>query len=133
MEIDRALHRIRGYYWGCVYVNDEEEGDFDPDSMVGPGPVWPSHCWVSIQVRHARLVAEEDADVELVVNVRGEAADNSGYETVVDVPSGVLSIGDADDHDILRLAPGRWLLQVDLDSPDDAVLVRITLSPTLAA
>ncbi|WP_436776511.1 hypothetical protein [Yinghuangia sp. YIM S09857] len=128
MEIEAALHRVREFHWGCIHVNDNDEGDFDPDSMQGPGPVWPSRCWVSIRVRHAQL---GDADVELVVDVRREAVENADYATVIDVPSGVLSVGDADDRDHIRLAPGRWLLQVDLDSPKAAVQVRITLSPVL--
>ncbi|MEL5955720.1 hypothetical protein AADR41_13280 [Streptomyces sp. CLV115] len=127
METGERLRRTRSYYWGCIYASDEEEGDFD--DLDGPGPIWTSHCWVTIRVRHARLVAEDEADVDLVVEVRQTAAADFAYQATIDLPSGVLSVGDADSDDTLRLAPGTWLMQVDLDSPDDATNVRIVLSP----
>lgn len=127
METGERLHRTRSYYWGCIYASDEEEGDFG--DLDGPSPIWTSHCWVTIQVRHARLVAEEEADVDLAIEVRQTAAADFAYQATIDLPPGVLSIGDADGDDALRLAPGAWLMQVDLDSPDDATDVRIVLSP----
>ncbi|GAB2880345.1 hypothetical protein [Streptomyces mayteni] len=133
METGERLHRTRSYYWGCIYANDAEEGDFEPASLDGPGPIWPSHCWVTIGVRHERLVEAGEADVDLVVEVRQEATAKSGYEATIDLPSGVLSIGDADGDDTIQLTPGTWLMQVDLNSPDDATEVRIAMSPTHAS
>ncbi|MER8087871.1 hypothetical protein ACFVZR_38035 [Streptomyces sp. NPDC058316] len=127
METGERLRRTRSYYWGCIYASDEEEGDFG--DLDGPGPIWTSRCWVAIRVRHARLVAKEEADVVLAVEVRQTAAADFAYQATIDLPSGVLSVGDADSDDALRLAPGTWLMQVDLDSPDDATNVRIVLSP----
>ncbi|SCF62006.1 hypothetical protein [Streptomyces sp. Ncost-T10-10d] len=127
METGERLRRTRSYYWGCIYASDEEEGDFG--DLDGPGPIWTSHCWVTIQVRHARLVAKEEADVALTIEVRQTAAADFAYQATIDLPSGVLSVGDADSDEALRLAPGTWLMQVDLDSPDDATNVRIVLSP----
>ncbi|MES0836763.1 hypothetical protein [Nocardiopsis tropica] len=86
---------------------------------------------ITIQVVNSRLVEQEDADVELNVYVHAAALPSSDHASVIVLGSGTLSIGDADRFDEVALRPGRWLMQVDLDSrgPDGARWVNIHLSP----
>jgi hypothetical protein len=80
-------------------------------------------------VVHAGTVDEEDGDVTLDVRVTSHRADQLHYEVVLEVPSGRLNIGDADDSDDITLGPGRWLLQFEVDDPAEAHHVKLVVSP----
>jgi hypothetical protein len=48
---------------------------------------------------------------------------------VIDVPSGVLTVGDAEHEDALELGPGRWAVQVGCSPHDFAENVHVWLQP----
>ncbi|GGN84143.1 hypothetical protein GCM10010112_63180 [Actinoplanes lobatus] len=130
MAEDQRLRRVRPYYWGAIYISDADcETDFDIDFHNGEGPVLSTVSHVAVLVVHADTVGEGEADVVLDVRVTSQRVDGLPYEVALDVPSGRLSIGDADDSDEVRLQRGRWLLQFDVDDPADARHVRMVLSP----
>ena len=131
MHGDQRSHSSRPYYWGAIYINDVncQEG-FDIDFRHGTGPVFSTASHVAVVVTHAGTVDDdEEADVALDVWVRGQRADELPYEAVLEVPSGRLSIGDADGEDLVALRPGRWLLQFAVDDAEEARHVEMVLSP----
>ncbi|MGW5877218.1 hypothetical protein ACWFMI_11805 [Nocardiopsis terrae] len=132
MTTDPVLHCVRDYYWGCIYCEDGEGHDGDYDHLSGDGPFFAVGDQVTIQVANSRMVDPRDADVELNVYVHAVPMASSDHASVIVLPSGALSIGDADRFDEISLRPGRWLMQVDLDStqPEEARWVKIHLSPT---
>lgn len=127
MALIQRLQRVRAYNWGAIYAFDADEGDFD--GLDGDGPVWRTPHWITIRVLHARTVDPGDADVEMTLVVHDEPADTAAYDEIIDLPSGVLNIGDANADDDVELHPGRWRIQVDLDLPEEARKVQIRLSP----
>ena len=129
MTAIRELRRVRDYYWGAIYLSDAEDGDFDPDAISGPGPVWADPVHITIAAVNSRAVAADDADVELLVRVLDEPLAEAQHSSVLDVPTGVLTIGDADECDDITLCPGKWRTQINVDRPDDPSKVEVCLSP----
>jgi hypothetical protein len=122
--------RVRPYYWGAIYISDAEcDADFDIDFHNGVGPVLSTASHVAVLVVHAGTVDEGEADVLLEVLVTSHRADGLEHEVVLDVPSGRLNVGDADDSDHVALEPGRWRLQFGVDDPAEAHHVRLVISP----
>ncbi|MEU0493707.1 hypothetical protein ABZ249_31155 [Nocardiopsis sp. NPDC006139] len=131
MATDPVLHSVRDYYWGCIYCEGPGEYTGDYGHLTGGGPFFAVEDQVTIEVVNSRMVEPEDADVELNVHVRTAPVASADHASVIVLRSGVLSIGDADHFDEIPLRPGRWLVQVDLDSrgPDGARWVNVHLSP----
>ena len=85
---------------------------------------------VNVRVVHPQTVEDDDdAAVALDIRVTSHRVDGMPYEAVLEIRSGVLSVGDADEDDDIALDPGRWLLQFDVDDPDEARYVQLVLSP----
>ena len=130
MAEDQRLRRVRPYYWGAIYISDANcETDFDIDFHNGEGPVLSTASHVAVLVVHAGTVDEGKADVVLEVRMTSQRVDGLPYEIAFAVPSGRLSVGDADDSDEIPLQPGRWLLQFDVDDTAEAQHVCLVLSP----
>jgi len=132
VTVVQELRRSRAYNWGAIYVLDSEEDDFDPDSVREGGSVWATSRWITIGVLNARTVFSDDArgtNVEMVVRVQDRPVDVADYNQVIDLPSGVVNIGDAHENDNVELHPGWWLVQINLDPPEEARTVEIYLSP----
>jgi hypothetical protein len=70
---------------------------------------------VVVSVRHAQDI-EGDADDHFEVRVRclrGPADEAElSFDSSISVPSGRLSLGDAEEQAILAVSPGRWRIQV---------------------
>jgi hypothetical protein len=49
------------------------------------------------------------------------------FRGTIDVPSGVLTVGDAEQEDALEIGPGRWAVQVDCAPRQFAETIRIWL------
>lgn len=138
MKVINELRRVRPYRWGAIYLFDYDNDDFLEGSIGPDGVVFPTPHWITIGVHHALTGAVPDdhppdapippVTVELVVRVQDEAADRAMYDEVIDLPSGVLVVGDANDDDKIRLHPGRWRMQINLDPPDEATKAEIILS-----
>ena len=123
------LRRVRTYYWGAIYALDSWEDDFDAASISDAGPVWAKPRWITINVLNSRSVDSDAAAVEMILRVQDEPAAASDHEEIIDLPSGVLTIGDAGDNDNIELHPGRWRMQITLNPPGNATMVQILLSP----
>ncbi|HCT75307.1 MAG TPA: hypothetical protein DGT23_01670 [Micromonosporaceae bacterium] len=130
MEDDQHLRRKRPYYWGAIYISDADcQEDFDIDFHGGEGPVLSSASHVAVVVTHAGTAAEGEADVTLDLWVKTQRSEGLPYEVALELPSGRLNVGDADDDDELALWPGLWLLQFAVDDPEEAHHVEIVASP----
>ncbi|MGN6794941.1 MAG: hypothetical protein ACTHJW_21350 [Streptosporangiaceae bacterium] len=130
MAEDQRVRRVRPYYWGAIYINDADcDTGFDIDFHNGEGPVLATASHVAVLVLHAGTVEEGAADVTLDVRVTSERVNGFPYEVVLEVPSGRLYIGDADDSDEVALQAGRWLLQFKVDEAVEAQHVDLMISP----
>jgi hypothetical protein len=138
VKVINELYRVRPYRWGAIYAFDHDAEDFPEDSIDSEGAVWATPRWITIGVRHAFSGPVPDghpADmavplvrVELLVRVQAEPVAEARYDEVIEVPSGILNIGDANENDDVELQPGRWRMQINLDPPAEATKVDIVLS-----
>jgi hypothetical protein len=99
------------------------------DFHDGDGPVLSTASHVAVLVVHAGTVDEGEADVTLDIRVATQRGDNMPHEVALELASGRLYVGDADDSDEVALEQGRWLLQFDVDDPAEAQRVRLVVSP----
>jgi hypothetical protein len=140
-------HVVRSFGWGLIMIWDSET-DGVPEGPRG-ATVWVSEDGISIAVRHAQDVdpdpaAEPDDEIELFqveLTIRiwpttpcGTSPETSdGFETdfegVLSCPSGVLTVGDADHLEDLRIGPGRWLVRAAWEPKDHPERVEVRLIP----
>ncbi len=127
----------RPFHWGIVIiVGDDWDGEsevpvFDPDRMVAA-----NDFAVTIAVRHAQDTDEVEtgddgveyvkfAEASVVARLLDSSPTDEGrrevFSGVIDVPSGRLSIGDADEETIVTAHQGtnRVIVSVDEEVPDD--------------
>lgn len=86
---------------------------------------------VDDQVLDALDDDEEVPWVEVTVNVHwgSPSAGRTDSDGLIDVPSGVVTIGDANFEDVFALPPGRWRVQLSLEPHHNAEHVDVWLSP----
>lgn len=90
---------------------------------------------MAIPVRHAQDVdlpdtgEVEPCSVGVSCTPLGEEHDGSGFGATLDLPSGIMTVGDADAQEIMTLRPGRWMLQIALDPTAHAETVDVTYRP----
>jgi hypothetical protein len=91
---------------------------------------------LAVKVLHAQDVGLSDADadeivppaqVQVVVRVGDRPPADALFRGEIDVPSGVLTVGDAEQEDALAIGPGRWAVQVDCAPRDFADTVQVWL------
>jgi hypothetical protein len=134
MEDQRGVHRVRPYEWGAIYLSDAKvDVEFDIDFRDGAGPVYATAAHLAVTVMHPVDAAPGAEDVTLDLRVARARADGMPYEVGFDLPTGRLSIGDADVNDEVELAPGRWLVQFAVDDEEAARRVDIVVSPLPSA
>ena len=78
---------------------------FDPDEIVPP------------------------AEVRVEIHIGAGAPGDVPFSGTIDVPSGVITVGDAEQEDALEIGAGRWAVRVDYEPPEHAELVRVWLRP----
>lgn len=124
----------RPFWWGLLLISDR---DTTAVPELGESMVSQSREGLAVTVLHAQDVdisgyADDDvvppSQVRVEVNVGARAAeDDVSFSGVIDVPSGVLTVGDADEEDALHIGAGHWAVQVDCQPPEHPELVRIWL------
>jgi hypothetical protein len=117
-------------------ICDASHGTDIPD--LGPGGrVGISTHALSISVRHAAdndigVLDDEGYGVLATVTVLYSAGPVSGValeiDTIIQIPSVRLEVGDADENAVVELSPGSWRLQVALKPPDHAEEVCVWLT-----
>jgi hypothetical protein len=129
---ERAFVLRRSFGWGILIVSDPLTTAWPElgDGIVG------NEAGVVIPVRHAQDVDVRDdlpaealvppAEVEVECFVNGLAHDEEvAYDGHLVLSEGRVLLGDADACYELRVAPGRWRVQVALDVPQFSEHVRI--------
>ncbi len=127
----------RAFHWGALFVGDAE-ADFEADLRDHAGiRSGRFHAW--IPVRHAQDVDPTDGlpddlpippfEVTVTCRLLSAATQPTSVDVTLDVPSGRISLGDADDEIVLDVAPGAWTLQIVLEPADHAEHVELRLSP----
>jgi hypothetical protein len=123
----------RPFEWGLLLLLDREapEGPQLTDAVVSASP-----SALGVKVLHAQdvdLGGFEPGDVvpPAEVRVRIHVGDRPTSETLfsgsIDIPSGVLIVGDAEHEEALEVGPGRWSVQVDCSPADFAEDVQVWL------
>lgn len=93
---------------------------------------------LAVKVLHAQDVDlrgfEDDevippAEVQVHVLVGARPSSDALFSGVIEVPSGVLTLGDAEAEDALEIGPGRWAVQVGCSPHDFAENVHVWLQP----
>ena len=128
----------RPFHWGLLLFMDQKAPVVPevPDDIVSQ-----SASGVAVKVRHAQdveLSAFEADDVIPPAHVHVDVRIDEGppaaavFSGLIDVPSGVLTVGDVDHDDVLDVGPGRWAVQVECLPRDDAERVTIWLQAVQA-
>jgi hypothetical protein len=125
----------RPFWWGLVLLMDRDASDVPgiTDEVVSQ-----SAHGLAVKVLHAQDVDlsefESDevippAEIEVEVLVSDRPASDVLFSGVIEVPSGVLTLGDAEHEDALEIGPGRWAVQVGCSPQEFAENVRVWLQP----
>ena len=121
---NRRFRVDRPFSWGILLIGDSASHDVPASES---GVVVATRTVVAVGVRHAQDVDFESADEEqevsqfsVTVEVRlGQVADTAvQFDSVIEVPSGRITVGDADRDESLLVTPGRWRIQLAL-TPED--------------
>lgn len=67
--------------------------------------------------------------MQIEVTIGYGAPESPASSGVIDVPSGVLSVGDAEQEDIVAIGPGRWAVQIECSPRENAEKVCVWLQP----
>ena len=135
---NRGFRMDRPFGWGILLIGDSASHDV-PATESGVVVV-ATRTVVAVGVRHAQDVDFEPADEEqegpqfsVTVEVRlGQVAETAAhFDGVIEVPSGRITVGDADRDESLSVTPGRWRMQLALTPEDqpEQVDVWITNAP----
>jgi hypothetical protein len=130
-------HVTRPFWWGLLLVMDRDASKVPSltDSVVSASPFG-----LAVKVLHSQDVDLSGADgiippAQVRVEVRvgdGPPAD-ALFSGEIDIPSGALTVGDAEQEDTVEIGPGRWAVQVDCAPREFAETVRIWLQAARAA
>ena len=123
----------RPFWWGIVLFMDREASDVPAltDDLVSQ-----SATGLAVKVLHAQdvdLVGFEaddvipPAQVQIEVRIGDSRPSNAVFSGVIDVPSGVLTVGDAEQEDAIEIGHGRWAVQVECAPRENAENVCVWL------
>jgi hypothetical protein len=138
MSDDRGVNTWqvkRPLWWGLLLLLDRDTSEVpeSTDAVVSTGTEG-----LAVKVLHAQDVDLSGFDdhevvplalVQIEINVGAAPPGDVAFSGEIDVPSGVLSVGDAEQEDALQIGPGRWAVQVDYAPPEHAERVRVWLQP----
>ena len=123
----------RTFWWGLLLLMDRDASEVPSlaESVVSASP-----SGLAVKVLHAQDVdpsgfADDEvvppAQVQVHVRVGDRPQADALFSGEIDVPSGVLTVGDAGQEDALEIGPGRWAVQVDCAPREFAETVRVWL------
>lgn len=126
----------RSFAWGILLVSDSQTTavpELDHQAVVTA-----SEEALAIVVHHAADMPFDDlqpdeivpkAEVVVRVYVDGSAPSRPSYDAVLSVPSGTITVGDADREELVAIGPGRWHVRVVCTPWDHADEVDLWLRP----
>lgn len=123
----------RPFWWGLVLLVDRDASEVPSlaNSVISASP-----SGLAVKVLHAQDVDlsgfEDDelvppTQVQVLVRVGERPQADALFSGEIDVPSGVLTVGDAEQQDALEIGRGRWAVQVDCAPRGLAETVRVWL------
>lgn len=123
----------RPFWWGLILLMDRDASEVPSltDAVVSA-----SSSGLAVKVLHAHdvdLSGFEDeeivspAQVQVHVHVGDKPHVDALFSGEIDVLSGVLTVGDAEQEDALEIGPGRWAVQVECAPREFAEDVRVWL------
>lgn len=123
----------RPFWWGLILLSDRDAPELP---SLTESVVSASSTGLLVKVLHAQDVDitgyEDDeivppAQVQVHVRVGDRPRGDVLFAGEIEVPSGVLTLGDAEQEDTLEIGPGRWTVQVDCAPREFAETVRVWL------
>jgi hypothetical protein len=123
----------RPLWWGLLLLMDRDAPDIP---AVTADAVSFSRTGLAVKVLHAQDVdlrgyGDNDvippAQVQIEVTIGEGAPECPASSGVIDVPTGVLTVGDAEQEDALEIGPGRWAVQVECAPHENAEKVWVWL------
>lgn len=125
--------KSRPLWWGLLLVMDRDASEAPAltDDVVSF-----SRYGLAVKVLHAQDVdlsayGDDDvvppAQVQIEVLMSDAPPDSPAFSGVIDVPSGVLTVGDAEQEDAVEIGPGRWAVQIDCAPRESAEKVCVWL------
>lgn len=125
----------RPFWWGLLHILDRDASDV-PE--LTDAAVSQSRDGLAVKVLHAQDVdlsrygPEEivpPAQVQVEIRIGEGASGEATFDGSIEVPSGVLTVGDAEQEEALTIGAGRWAVQVTCEPTEHAELVRVWLRP----
>jgi len=126
-------HAKRPFWWGLLLLLDRDTSEV-PE--LTEHVVSHSKEGLAVKVLHAQDVdlsgyeaydVVPPAEVQVEIYIGDVPSGDVSFSGAIDVPSGVLTVGDADQEDSVHVGPGRWVVQVACEPPEHAELVRVWL------
>ena len=123
----------RPLWWGLLLLRDRDASDVP---ALTADVVSFSRTGLAVKVLHAQDVdlsgcGNDDvippAQVQIEVTIGNGAPENPASSGVIDVPSGVLTVGDAEQEDTVEIGPGRWAVQIQCTPHENAEKVYVWL------
>ncbi|MBD3927215.1 hypothetical protein IEZ26_21515 [Nocardioides cavernae] len=123
----------RPLWWGLLLLMDREASDVP---ALTADVVSFSRTGLAVKVLHAQDVdlsgyggddVSPPAQVQIEVIFGDGAPESPASSGVIDVPSGVLTVGDAELQDTVEIGPGRWAAQVECTPRENAEKVCVWL------
>jgi hypothetical protein len=128
----------RPFHWGIVLLGDSS-ADLDLNADATDNIRTGRHH-LAIAVRHAQDVDDEPDvaldqpippfEVTVSCRVQPHAETDAQFSAVLNVPSGRISLGDADEEIYFNVSPGGWLVQLTWQPADHPEHVDVRVSPT---
>jgi hypothetical protein len=134
-EPDGPLAFSRPFNWGVLFISDSDSAEM-PE--LGPqGEISSNSHGVAVPVRHAQDVEitsqADDVVAPFEVSVRCSSGVSDvrelAFNAVVELSSGLMAIGDAEQEELLRLSPGRYRIQIEADPSFHPEWINVWYSP----
>lgn len=124
--MDQDISVVRTCFWGVVLIEDSD----NEESAEGDGLVWTTPTQIAVGAVNSRTCLDDaDAEVRVIVRVRDTALPTAAHDHVIEIPTGVLTVGDAHERFEVALTPGPWRAQIEVDHPDWPSRIEVHLSP----
>jgi hypothetical protein len=128
---DPHLRVVRLFNWGLLILADRGTKDLPDTPAELPDLATATRSAVLLNVRHAADVDLNDEPAQVAVNAYIGTAPElvADFRALLDVPSGVLEIGDAEGVAELDVGPGTWLLTANVRPAEHPDTIDIWVEP----
>lgn len=121
----------RPFNWGLLLLADQASTELPEGPRSRPPYVTATQSAAAIAVRHAQDVDDLHAGpAEVTVNLYVDTAPerDPAYLGSIDIPSGVIEVGDAEETEALEIGAGHWTLQISAEPTEHPEKISIWLN-----